>query len=404
MYKTSIFFFIFTAGMLCNSLSLAARPLIYNGSYPYTWKCRPFSSNSLNWFSSEIDAEYQYILDEDTDERIFSGPFTGKKKEILKDKNGVPFESSISINGQFNNDQQDGEWKYKYVYKNTIITCTLNFKNGLLNGIQTLDINDDGISTLKTVEYKDGHYSGNYKIIGGAKSFDVNITFSPEGLPIGKWNITYGNEMHKISFDENNVVTKARTIDIRTGNIEEWKDKDDTEGIINWALRLANLYILPSDKFNLALMGENPLNGGSIKEIFNLLHSMRKTPTYADNVFITQIPREVPVIIPEQIYSTVDQDARFPGDSDDFNDWLFLNLKEKGYWFGKAGLSILVKSDGSISDVDIIKGINGPVDKSLKEAFKSDLMPKWIPAVLNGNNVSQRLTIYIDKPKKPKKK
>lgn len=398
MYRTSVALIVFAIAILCNDISLSAQHLTYKGSYPYVWSCRPFASDVLRHSIDEIDAEYQYVFDEDTDERIFSGPFTGHKTMTLKDKNGNPFESSISINGQFNNDQQEGEWIYKYIYKNTIITCTLNFRNGLLNGIQTLNINDNGVKLLQTVEYSDGHYSGIFKVYGGSRNHDVNITFSPEGLPVGKWTITYDNETQKVTFDENNRVAKARSIDNRTGNIIEWGNKENVDEIVSEALRRATLFILPSNNYHLALFGES-----SGKSIFDLLHSMRKTPAYAENVFITEIPREVSVVTPEPIYSTVDEDAHFPGNKDDFNDWLFRNLKEKQYWFGKAGLSILVKSDGSISDVNIVKGINGPVDKSLKEAFESEIMPKWVPAKLNGNNVSQRITIFIDKPKKPKK-
>ncbi len=403
MNKVAYFVGAVLAVLLSNCFNVAAQTYTYEGPFPYVWTCRPFSNDAFRQTSKEINAEYQYILDEDTDQRVFSGPFKGSQKLTLKDKNGNPFESSISISGNFKNDMQDGEWIYKYVYKNTIFTCTLNFENGLFNGLQTLEIDDNGVRTKNTIEFVDGHYGGEFILTGGSHNCDAHLYFSPEGLPIGNWIIKGDHLTHKVSFDENNKVIKARTIDNRTGEVREWPEPESVlPGAVDAALHTVAGYRLPKNEYNVAMVGDFYGKG----KIFDLIYTMRKTPGCAEEVFITKLPSSEAYneTIQEQIYEVVDTDAHFPGTDEDFNNWLYNNLKETGYWFGKAGMTIDVMSDGTITNVNIVKSINGPVDKSLKEAFISDAMPKWVPAVLNGKEVSQRLTIFINKPKKPKKK
>ena len=56
-------------------------------------------------------------------------------------------------------------------------------------------------------------------------------------------------------------------------------------------------------------------------------------------------------------------------------------------------VSFVVNSDGSISDIDIAKGVNKELDDAAVRVIK--LMPKWEPGINNGKAVRTKYTIPI---------
>ncbi|MDE6339815.1 MAG: energy transducer TonB, partial [Muribaculaceae bacterium] len=377
-----------------------------------TWTARPFNSDSFKRWSSEIDAEYQYQLDEDTDERIFNGFFKGFQKLDLKNKNGVPFISSIDISGNFVDDQQDGVWVYDYVYSDTKIKCTLSFNKGLLNGRQIAEISTKEKTLKWWMDFKDGHYSGEIGVESNVGT-EGKYFFTDDGRPTGNWELLMGHDLHKISFDENGKVTKARTIDNRNGEVTQWYEIDETDKIVSNALSKTDYCYLPilDGGYN------NPLGGENINiNIFSLLHPMRKTRVYADNPINFSQTRT-------NSFTINGADLKKNNDTEDASDEIFTVVDDEAHFLGGYAAMLLwvdenieasmdcrvivafdVMKDGSIKNVEIVKGVDRNTDKAVKEAFLSDAMPAWKPAIKDGKKVNSRksVTLRLHKPRKKK--
>ncbi len=54
---------------------------------------------------------------------------------------------------------------------------------------------------------------------------------------------------------------------------------------------------------------------------------------------------------------------------------------------------LVCESDGSISDVKVVKGVDVNTDKEVKRLIQN--MPRWKPAVQDGKKVKVRRTIPI---------
>jgi protein TonB len=60
---------------------------------------------------------------------------------------------------------------------------------------------------------------------------------------------------------------------------------------------------------------------------------------------------------------------------------------------GKVFLSFIVEKDGSITDIETMKGIGFGCDEEAMRVVK--LMPKWIAGKQNGRNVRVKFTIPV---------
>lgn len=383
--------FVLIAGVLFPSLLSAQDTYSYSGTYPFTWKIMPYSSDGTKLFKNNIDATYQYILDEETDERVYHGLFSGNGSFNLRQKDGSVRTVSVKISGSFKNDLQEGKWDYTYIYKDLTIKCILNFDKGFLTGEQTLEWTENGKFLKLTEILKNGVYAGD--ISGdGSNGFKVNFHFNENGLPIGNWILSTGNTIEKFSFDETGKITKARTIDNRTGDVYNWRESEITiDNILN---SLKNK-ILPDYHFNLAMFGADHI--GNALPIFSLTYPMRKSPGFADNRFITTLKSDKPSTN-LTIESIVDEEAIFPGGTDALKQWLCDNGVNKNNWYRET-VSIDIYTDGTIHNVKIIKSSGPTISSELKAAFSSEAMPRWTPAKKNGQNVNSRLTLVLIRPK-----
>ncbi len=62
-------------------------------------------------------------------------------------------------------------------------------------------------------------------------------------------------------------------------------------------------------------------------------------------------------------------------------------------YVGKLFVELVIEKDSSISNVKILRGIDGPLDISILERIKS--MPKWCPGINNGKTVRSRIVLPI---------
>ena len=60
---------------------------------------------------------------------------------------------------------------------------------------------------------------------------------------------------------------------------------------------------------------------------------------------------------------------------------------------GQMGVKFIVRKDGSISNVQIVKGLDPSLDKMIISVLR--MMPKWTPAKANGIAVDSEYTLPI---------
>lgn len=110
----------------------------------------------------------------------------------------------------------------------------------------------------------------------------------------------------------------------------------------------------------------------------------------AEHKVITEAPKE-------EIFIHVEQMPSFPGGDEELMKWLSNNIQyptiasEQGIQ-GRVTLRFVVRPDGSIDDVQVVKSLEPSCDKEAIRAVKK--MPKWIPGRQNGNPVS----VYFNLP------
>ena len=89
----------------------------------------------------------------------------------------------------------------------------------------------------------------------------------------------------------------------------------------------------------------------------------------------------------EHIYMTVDKEAEFSGDQE---EWLAKNIQlskatdGKGQ-SGRVGIWLVVNEDGSVSGVRLKQGVNKTLNEEALRLFRS--MPRWKPAIIDGKPV-----------------
>lgn len=97
-------------------------------------------------------------------------------------------------------------------------------------------------------------------------------------------------------------------------------------------------------------------------------------------------------------FTTVEVQPTFMGGNSEMYKFLGKNLKyptaaQRANIQGKVFLSFIVEKDGSITDIETMKGIGFGCDEEAMRVVK--LMPKWIAGKQNGRNVRVKFTIPV---------
>ncbi|SFT34496.1 protein TonB [Lishizhenia tianjinensis] len=102
---------------------------------------------------------------------------------------------------------------------------------------------------------------------------------------------------------------------------------------------------------------------------------------------------------PEVPTTTPDEVATFVGGQKAMMTYLIDHVrypdsaKQEGI-SGKVYLRFVVEKDGSISSVEVLKGVNELLDAQAKKAIEE--MPAWTPAVADGLKVRSYVTLPIN--------
>ena len=100
----------------------------------------------------------------------------------------------------------------------------------------------------------------------------------------------------------------------------------------------------------------------------------------------------------EQNHTVVEQMPAYPGGINVMHSFIQNNItysgeaKEKAI-IGTIYVSFVVDSNGTIQDIQLLKGLGYGMDEEALRVIK--LMPKWKPAHMNGKNVSVKMTIPV---------
>lgn len=100
----------------------------------------------------------------------------------------------------------------------------------------------------------------------------------------------------------------------------------------------------------------------------------------------------------DESFQTVETMPEFPGGTDSLMRYIYTHLHyppsalEKGIQ-GRVIISFMVNTDGSISDIEVVKGVEAALDAEAVRIIRS--MPKWIPGKQNGKPVAMKHALPI---------
>jgi periplasmic protein TonB len=109
-------------------------------------------------------------------------------------------------------------------------------------------------------------------------------------------------------------------------------------------------------------------------------------------------PAEVEQPKEEEIFTTVEQNPEFPGGIRELYKYIGANLKypsaaQRANVSGKVFVKFVVEKDGSVGEVNILKGIGFGCDEEAGRVIKS--LPKFAPGKQNGRNVRVWYTLPV---------
>lgn len=122
-------------------------------------------------------------------------------------------------------------------------------------------------------------------------------------------------------------------------------------------------------------------------------------PMYDPNIIVPELP-EPAADTTDPVYTLVEKMPEFPSGADAMAKYIAKNIKypeTDEVLEGRAYVQFTVRPDGSITDAVVLRGMFGNAAKAYNdEALRLvKSMPKWIPGVQNGKNVSVRYIVPI---------
>lgn len=146
-----------------------------------------------------------------------------------------------------------------------------------------------------------------------------------------------------------------------------------------------------------------------VVEVLNVVENTAETQTInIQTEDIKNKPIEIvaaPVAAPIQeedeqvIFQVVEEMPHFPGGEQALMKWLSENIRypviaqENGIQ-GRVICQFVVNTDGSIVDIQVVRGVHPSLDEEAVRVIKS--MPKWVPGKQRGKPVRVRFTLPIN--------
>ncbi len=100
----------------------------------------------------------------------------------------------------------------------------------------------------------------------------------------------------------------------------------------------------------------------------------------------------------EQVFDVVEQMPQFPGGDAALFEFLSKNIKyptiaEENGVQGRVIVTFVVETDGSITDVKVVRSVDPSLDREASRVVKA--MPNWIPGKQNGKAVRVKYTVPV---------
>ena len=117
--------------------------------------------------------------------------------------------------------------------------------------------------------------------------------------------------------------------------------------------------------------------------------------TEIEDVFFEAEPQEEEA---DDFFTIVEEEASFPGGNKAWAKFLNKNLKypkmaKRMGIEGRVYLSFIVDTDGTISDIEVLRGIGGGCNEEAIRVLKAS--PNWNPGRQRGNAVKSRFQFFI---------
>ena len=111
-----------------------------------------------------------------------------------------------------------------------------------------------------------------------------------------------------------------------------------------------------------------------------------------------EVTEQVQQEVTQKIHEVVEQQPQFPGGQAALFSWLSQNIHyppvaEENGIYGRVVVSFVVEPDGSISNVQVVRGVDPSLDKEALRVTKA--MPKWQPGRQNGQAVRVRYNLPV---------
>lgn len=181
-------------------------------------------SGNFNSSNFQGNASYNYI--EQSENRVFSGPFAFTNKN-----------KSIGISGSFKDNLKDGLWKftltnvyYEHVNRWDITANVIgNFKDGNIDGIWNLTrikstVSPDNKKIItnekSTANFKNNHFAESFSYNDNSRNSYVKGTFDDKGYFDGIWTVGYYE----------NGILNIQTRNYKNGIIVSIKNKNSSTG------------------------------------------------------------------------------------------------------------------------------------------------------------------------------
>jgi periplasmic protein TonB len=102
---------------------------------------------------------------------------------------------------------------------------------------------------------------------------------------------------------------------------------------------------------------------------------------------------------PEKVFTVVEQQPEFPGGTSEMYKYLGKNIRypsaaSRANVSGKVFMTFVVNTDGSITDVSVLKGLGFGCDEEAMRVVKG--MPKWKPGKQSGRAVRVKYNLPIN--------
>ncbi len=270
----------------------------------------------------------------------------------------------IEFQGQFQNDKRFGV--LKYYFQNGKIWREVAFSGDdfIVNSLYDA-------SGKKLIDNGTGEWQYEYEWPGFEFTFIVQGHFE-NGKKQGEWrcSASNGDILYTETFNKNK---------FKKGILFEGGVKKE------YAKEFENKFLLPY-KFQVTeqFMHSKSLTRTHYSFLNFLPFPIRKFPTEIDTTGV--------------VFALVEQQAEFAGGIQSMSQFLGRTMKypsearRRGIQ-GTVFLSFIVNTDGSISDITLVKGIGKECDQEAIRVIS--LSPKWIPGTQNGKAVRSRFVLPL---------